>query len=369
MANKRAMNRYLTIGLSLMIWGCSTQPEEIGISPKLQTITESVYASVKIYPTQYYYSRTNVTGTLSKIWVAEGQQVQEGQPLFTILPSALNQNKLVNARINLEEAEDQFEGVNNLLANLEKEMIIALNLYQLDSINFERQNNLREKGVGKEIDYEASQLKFNTSKNQLQILEQQYQQTKDQLRRQYQKAKNQLITEKELLSDFTLTSKINGLVYSINKEIGDLITPQDFLAEIGSEDEWAIEMEVDEVDISKVGIMDTVAIALEAYPNRTFLAMTATIAKKKNEKTQTFKVTGAFVEEPPQLFSGLAGEANIIVGQKQNALVIPSAYLLAGNKVLTASGEKTVEVGVKNLTFVEIINGLDTSDLLLKPGQ
>ena len=369
MANNTVMNRYFTVGLSLIIWGCSSQPEEIGISPRLQTITESVYASVKIYPTQYYYSRTNVTGTLSEIWVEEGQQVEKGQPLFTILPSALNQNKLDNASINLEEAEDMLEGSNNQLASLNKEIAIARNRYLLDSLNFERQTKLREKEIGKEIDYEASELKFNTSKNQLQILEHQYRQTEEQLKRQYQKAKNQLMTEKELLSDFTITSKINGLIYSINKEVGDLITPQDLLAEIGSEDDWAIEMEVDEVDISKVDIMDTVAVALEAYPNRTFLAMTATIAKKKNEKTQTFKVTGAFIEEPPQLFSGLAGEANIIVGRKVNTLVIPAAYLSTGNKVLTSTGEKTVEVGVKNLTFVEIINGLDTADLLLKPAK
>lgn len=363
------MKPYQLLGFLLAVWGCTPSEEEVGIHPTYQTITESVYASVKIYPEQYYYARTNVVGTLSKIWVEEGQEVVEGQSLFTLLPSALNQNKLVNARINLEEAKDQFQGSNSILENLEKEIAIARNRYQLDSINYQRQTNLQAQEIVKRVDYEASELRLQTSKNQLQILEQQYQQRVDQLRRQYEKANNQLVTEQELLQDFTITSKINGLVYAINKEVGDLVTAQDYLAEIGSEEEWIIEMEVDEIDISRVAIGDTVAIILEAYPNQTFQALTESIAKKKNEKTQTFKVTGTFVKEPTQLFSGLSGEANIIVGRKTNRLVIPSAYLAGNNKVLTAEGEKTVEIGVKNLSFVEIISGLETTDVLLNPIQ
>lgn len=363
------MKPYHILGIFFVVWSCSPSEEEVGIHPTVQTITESVYASVKIYPDRYYYARTNMVGTLSKIWVEEGQSVEEGQLLFTILPSALNQNKLVNAQINLEEAQDQFHGPNNLLANLEKELAIARNRYQLDSINYKRQANLQAEEIGKKIDFEASELRFQTSKNQLQILEQQYLQRLDQLRRQYEKANNQLATEKELLQDFTITSKVNGLVYAINQEVGDLVTAQDYLAEIGSADQWLIEMEVDEVDISRVDIGDTVALILEAYPNQTFQAITATIAKKKNEKTQTFRVTGIFIAQPPQLFSGLSGEANIIVGQKENSLVIPASYLTGNNKVTTTEGEKIVVIGVKNLNFVEIISGLDTADVLINSVQ
>jgi multidrug efflux pump subunit AcrA (membrane-fusion protein) len=357
------------LGFLFAAWSCAPVEEAVIVRPTYQTITESVYASVKIYPDHYYYARSNVVGTLSKIWVEEGQEVLEGQPVFTILPSALNQNKLVNARINLEEAKDQFQGSNSILENLEKEMVIARNRVQLDSVNFERQANLQARNIGKKIDYEASEMQFKTSKNQLQILEQQYQQREDQLRRQLEKANNQLLTEKELLQDYTITAKINGLVYAINKEVGDLVTTQDYLAEIGSSNQWMIEMEVDEIDISRVAVGDTVAIILEAYPNQTFQALTESIAKKKNEKTQTFRVTGSFVKPPPQLFSGLSGEANIVVGRKENSMVIPAAYLSGNNKVLTAKGEKTVVIGVKNLSFVEIISGLDTTDVLLNPIQ
>jgi multidrug efflux pump subunit AcrA (membrane-fusion protein) len=369
MSNKTSMKRYFIKGCLLIIWGCSSPEAEVGVHPTVQSITESVYASVKIYPDQYYYARTNILGTLSAIWVEEGQKVEKDQPLFAILPSALNQSRLVTAQINLEEAKEQYLGSSSLLGNLEKELANARNRYQLDSLNFVRQANLQKQNIGKKIDYDASQLQFKASKNQLQILEQQYQQREDQLKRQYEKANNQWVTEKELLSDYTITSKINGLVYSISKEIGDLITAQDYLAEIGSEDEWLIEMEVDEVDVSRVGIGDTVAIILEAYPNQTFRAITEFIAKKKNEKTQTFRVTGTFIERPPQLYSGLSGEANIIVGRKDNSLVIPAIYLSGSNKVLTTDGEKTVVIGVKNLSFVEIISGLDTADVLLNPVQ
>jgi len=69
------------------------------------------------------------------------------------------------------------------------------------------------------------------------------------------------------------------------------------------------------------------------------------------------------------LFNGLAGEANIIVSKRKNALTIPSGYLIDKNKVLTTDGEKEIEIGLKNLKFVEVLSGIDVNTIILKPTE
>jgi hypothetical protein len=78
-------------------------------------------------------------------------------------------------------------------------------------------------------------------------------------------------------------------------------------------------------------------------------------------------VEAEFKELPPKVYYGLSGEANIVVSTRDNAIVIPAEYLLGDNKVLTEEGEKSVQVGIKNLKFAEILSGIDTTTSLLKP--
>jgi len=75
------------------------------------------------------------------------------------------------------------------------------------------------------------------------------------------------------------------------------------------------------------------------------------------------------IEKLPGLFSGLAVEANIIVRQKDNALVIPKQSILPGDSVLivTDSGNKKVKItrGIETLEETEVISGLNAESKLI----
>ena len=74
-----------------------------------------------------------------------------------------------------------------------------------------------------------------------------------------------------------------------------------------------------------------------------------------------------FTDVPPNLCPGLTVEANIIVREKPEALVIPKSYLLPGDSVMLQNKEKIkVKTGLKNLKYVEIVSGLDTTATLYK---
>lgn len=352
---------YLLVLISIL--SCDSNNEKI--KPKLSTITESVYASVAVRPEITYFPNTIHSGRIQKIYIKEGDTVVKGQLLFEIeLPN--KENHLNTVILDYEQAESNYLGKESLLNNIMLETEIQKERLTQDSMNFIRQKKLWSQNIGAKVDLENAKIAYEASQNKFQSLQQTYTQTLQNLKNSYQKAQNNLKMEQQAMGEFIVQSKINGTVYSLFKEEGDLITQQEKFAEIGSNDHFKIEMNIDEVDIIKINLGDTAIIILDAYPDKVFKAFITAISPKKDETTQTFTVESRFISLPPKLYYGLSGEANIIIETKMNALTIPPQYLLVNGKVVTEEGEKEVKVGMKNLEFVEILTGIDSSTLLLK---
>ena len=348
---------------------CNFQTENKSVKPSVTNITESVYASVTVRPRKTYYPQPLRSGIIQNIYVEEGDIIDQGDKLFDISATEEVRSNLENAELNLEEARFNYQGENNMLLNMKAEIRSLKDQLSLDSINYERQKRLWSQNIGKKIDLDQSLLTYNTNKNKLKIVEQKLAQTKISLEKNYQISLNQVRAQKSLVQDYTVRTKMGGKVFSLFKEEGDLISSQERFAEIGTSNDFILEMNIDEVDITKINIGDTVAISLDAYANESFLASITEILPKKDEVTQTFRAEGTFINIPSRLYNGLSGEANIIIEKRNNALIIPTEYVLEGNKVLTPAGEKQIEIGIKNLEFTEVLNGLDTNITLLKPSE
>lgn len=361
------MKKYLIFfALILTIISCQNNANKNEVKPKINDITESVYASVKVIPKIFYNAQPLRAGIIDSIFVNEGALVKKDQILFQIIPNTDVNSQLTEAQISLSEATSNYLGENGQLNSIQLEIETAKAQLNLDYINLKRQERLLEQNIGKKLDYDQIKLKYENTKNQVGILEQKFAQTKNTLNSNYQKAQNRSKTGKIQIEDFTVRAQIDGKIYSVNKEEGDFISAQEKFAEIGTYDLFKIEMDIDEVDITKINLGDTVIIILDAYKNELFLATVSKIFPKKNDISQTFRVESKFVNQPPKLYYGLAGEGNIVIAKRKNVLVIPTEYLLPNNKVMTSEGEKTVTVGMKNLEFVEILSGIDTNTNLIK---
>lgn len=348
----------------LLLFGCSATEE--GTKPEITDITESVYASVTIEPEGLYNVYPSVPGILDTLLVSEGDTVEEGQILAKIVSESPELTKR-NAELNYNLATEKYKGQANTLATIEKEIALAENQLRLDSLNYYRQKNLWDQNIGSQSEFENRKLKYEQSQNRLAVLRQRYEQTKTELENAYQQSKNALNQAETLLKDYLIRSRLDGKVYSIRKEEGEFILTQEVLAQIGKSNAFLIEMAVDEVDIARVNKDQRAIVALDAYENRTFEATVSKIYPKKDERSQTFKVEAVFRNPPDVLYSGLAGEANIIIKTKKNALTIPLAFLKEGNFVETDEGEVKVETGLQSMDRVEILSGLDTSAVIYRP--
>ena len=60
-------------------------------------------------------------------------------------------------------------------------------------------------------------------------------------------------------------------------------------------------------------------------------------------------------------------QANILVGRKQKALLIPRNFLQYGNKVLLQNKNvRTVTTGIVSNEWVEITSGLTANDIIIE---
>jgi hypothetical protein len=155
------------------------------------------------------------------------------------------------------------------------------------------------------------------------------------------------------------------MIYNLEKEVGEFISSQIPFAKIGSQNNFVLEMLVDEEDIIQIKIGQKVVVSLEAYADTSFMCEITKIYPQKDPIKQTFKVEGVFLERPTKLLYGMSGESNIIIEQKENALVIPRSLINDKSEVRTKEGLVKVKTGLKDMDKIEIINGLDLNTQIL----
>lgn len=331
-------------------------------------MTESVYASVQIEPVNYYQVYSAASGIIEAVYVSEGDTIAIDQVLAKIVSnqSVLN---IENASIGVGLAQEKYKGKETLLTNILQEIKLNAIQVSLDSLNYERQQNLWAQAIGSKFELETKEMKYKASLNAQKLLEKQYEQSKQELESNYKQSLNTLKKAKVNLADYYVKSTIAGKIYSLNKNPGELILPQESLASIGDNNEFLVKLSVDEVDIARIELGQKAFISLDAYPNQIFELVISKIYPLKDSKTQTFTLEAQFEDLPEKLFAGLSGEATILIANYKHVLWIPREYLMENDKVQTSDGEVEVVVGLKSMDKVQIISGIDSSTYLLKPNK
>lgn len=353
---------FLFLLVSLLVYSCK---KEAQVTPQRITMTESVYSSALIQPDSVYQVYAVISGILEHNLVDEGQLVVKNQALFQVTNSTPELNAK-NAKLALDLAKDNYSGGITLLQGIKDEIKAAQMKLKNDSINYIRQKNLWNQKIGSKIEFDTKKLNYDLSKNNVSTLQSKLIQTKNELHIHLQQAKNNYNTSLIATKDYTVKSSINGKVYAVNKNPGEIINTQEPIAVLGSATQFIIELLVDEVDVVKVKKGQEVILTLDAYKGKVYTASVTKIFPKKDERNQTFKVEAVFVSQPKVLYPGLSGEANIVLSKRDRVLAIPMDYLIGSDKVKTESGVVTIKTGLQNMDYIEVLSGIDEKTILYK---
>ncbi len=213
-----------------LIVSCDRHEEKI--FPQVTPITESVYSSVTVQPDSLYKAFAVVNGIVDENLVEEGEMVKKGDPVVQIINSNPKLNE-ENARIALELARRNLRGDATVLAGIQEELQAARLKFINDSVNYFRQKSLWEQQIGSKSNFESKKLAFETSSAAVEQLQNRYARTQNELQTQLLQAENNYRVSQTNATDFTVTSKINGKVYALLKNPGEIVTTNQPLASIG----------------------------------------------------------------------------------------------------------------------------------------
>jgi multidrug efflux pump subunit AcrA (membrane-fusion protein) len=168
--------------------------------------------------------------------------------------------------------------------------------------------------------------------------------------------------------EFTVYSQLDGVVYNLLKEKGELVNQQTPLATLGQANEFLLEMQVDEFDIFKVREGLPVVVTMDSYPGRTFEAKISRVVPIMNERNKAFLVEAVFITMPEKLFPNVTFEANIVLQTKKDALLVPRRFFVNDTTLVNKDGKNVVvKIGLKDFQFAEVLSGISENEEIMLP--
>jgi RND family efflux transporter MFP subunit len=311
------------------------------------TAIAAVYGTVTIQPVyQLTLSSQNsgylhIAPELGTIVTSQGIIVKQDQLLATITDEA-NTRLLTQARTDFEAAQAR-----KRLGPSSQELYLSAKA-KLDAYN-----RLPDRRSIPSVEYEAA-------KNEVARLKSQVDNEQLELQRQVDTTTALVNSYQDQLKHADVRAPIDGIVTAQNYNNNAFVSINAPLFTIAAKQMY-VSGQVNEEDVGKLKEGMKAEMRLYAYGATGFTATMTAVLPSPNESSRYF-VTLNFDNPPDNLRIGLTGEMNIILGKKENALIIPTRALLVDQLLIIEDGvvaQRTVKVGFKSLEFAEIIGGLE----------
>jgi HlyD family secretion protein len=279
-------------------------------------LVAAVTASGKIQPKKKVDISADITGRITKIGVREGDFVKRGQFLLQIDPTVYQAN-LEQARATLASAE---AAAMQARANRDQAERALQRTKQLHSDN---------PTLVPQEQLEQAQTAFDVAAANLAAAEHQV----DQARAAVQSARDNL-------RKTTLVAPMAGRVTRLAVEVGEVAVPSTFSKDIGLlltvSDLSVIQakVKVDETDVVRVHLGDSVEVSIDAFPDTTFTGRVTKISDSsvrdatqtvagQNERAVDYEVEVTLDKPPPDIRPDLSATARIVTDTRSRALAIP----------------------------------------------
>jgi HlyD family secretion protein len=340
------------------------------VNPVRKDVIETVYASGKIIPENEYRVFALSSGTIKEKAANEGDSVRAGAVLYNISSDA-PAARLEAANSLLQNAQENLSSRSRVLNDIRLTMESADIKYKNDSANYFRLKNLFDQNATSKSAVDNAFTTFTISRNQKKSAEEKYYATLAELSVAMKNAKSQAAAARSDFDNYSIRSESSGTVFQLMKEPGEAVRAGEIVALLGETFRRIIRLSVDQQDIGKIKPGQEVLLKADVSGNTVYHASVSRIYPVMNEIDQTFRVDAVFMDTIRQPYVHSSVEANIIISQKKNALIIPRAALVADDSVQVKQDGKTktifVETGIRTLDDVEIVRGLDENSRVIMP--
>ena len=357
------MKKVLILSMTLFVASCSNNKE---VKPLVQDIKELVFASGQLEWDDSYNLTALTDGVLKNANFEIGNVVQKGDSLATID----NQMNTINTQTSQSQLAISNENLNfnsPALQQLQQNMLFAESKYQQDKTQEERYKRLYETQSVSKLEYENAQLNAKNSLSNYNALKKQADVILQQAKQQQITTQGQLKNNEVVLGYNKIIVAESGTIIKKFKTTGDYVRKGDVIATIANEKKIQAVLNVDENSIAKVKLGQVVYVKLNTDKNTVYNGRVTEILSAYDQQTQSFICKVDFDEALSGSLFGTQLEANILVNEKKNALLIPRHYLGFGNKVNVKGKDETVNIkpGIISTEYVEVLEGIGKDDILL----
>jgi RND family efflux transporter MFP subunit len=173
----------------------------------------------------------------------------------------------------------------------------------------------------------------------------------------------------ERINDYTIEAPMDGVVLRRDGEIGEIAEVGQILFRIGVPKPLQVVAEVNEEDIPRVLLGQTVLFRTDAFPEQKLEGKVREITPMGDVAAKTYRIKAALPDDTP-LKPGMSVEANVITREKPNALLIP-ADAVQGNAVFVIDGNRVrrreITIGIRGTRMVEVLSGLKDGEHVASP--
>ncbi len=214
------------------------------------------------------------------------------------------------------------------------------------------------------VEYAQSQFQRNTELRRSSLISQD---ALDRTRTDLAAARATLKRAREQVAYMRLVAPAAGRIIRRDGEIGEYVPVNQVMFYMAGPAPLRITADVDEEDVPRVQRGQRVLIRADAWPDRVFDGRVAEITPRGDPVARAYRVRIALAGDPP-LQIGMSAETNIVIEQRENALLVPTGAV-AGDAVWTVERgravRRAVKVGVRGPERVEIRAGLADGDRVI----
>ncbi len=347
----------------LLLSACGTEPKYSRAERK--DITDAVFANGSIVYEHQALVSAYAEGFLQPYAFDEGDSLQKNQPLFQLNGDA-QQIQTATAQIQLQQSSENADTQAPRLQQLQRQIDQARESAALDQRNLQRYETLLKSNAVAKIDYDKVRTQAEQSRLQVEGLEKSLADAQKQLQNNLRNSRQQVALQQRLQSDYQINAPSAGIILELRKEAGELVRRGESIARIGSGSLLA-RLYVAEEDINRIQIGQTAFLSLGTEKGKTYEGRVSKIYPSFDERQQAFVVDITLQAPPARLRNGTQVQANIIVGTKEKALILPANCLAVGDKVYTKTKDTLqLKIGIRSVDWVEVLEGLkEDSELLI----
>jgi HlyD family secretion protein len=356
----------VVIGIAALVLG-GGQPVQV-VEAQQGTFSQVVEETGYVQVVEEQQIQATQAARVSQLLLEAGDQVHNGQ-LLMILTNPELEAEIASVQSQLAQVESQLEQAQLQLVSLQAQLNQARN-------DMDRKKALLDAGALSEAEYQAAQLVLTQTESQLAQQESGAAALAKQVK-DYQVMLDTLFTKR---AELEVKSSVDGILLDFLVKKGQVVTPGMLLAQVGAGEELEVKIDLLSDEIRQVQVGQKATISSPVLGEKSLRGQIRKIYPQAYERVSALGVIQRRVpvlvslEETANLRPGYEVRVGIETVHKEDVTLLPREAIrlmsdgeyqvmaVVDNRIVS----KPVKIGEKNQLSVEIIEGIQPGEMVVK---